>query len=723
MNSLNSRNSLSADVPLAEVEWIPVARRPALQRLGLHRLEDLLQHFPRRHEDRTRFDRLPQKGESEAVCLHAVILKTRTQRFGGWRQCFEAQMEAADAGPLADRWTCRWFHSPYLHKMLGAGDRLIVYGRTKIKRGTVFMDHPEFEVLEEEKNASLHFGRITPIYPAGEGLSSRVLRTLIHRALQEVDPGTLQSWLPEEAFPPSSPPPPESRLQSLRDLHFPDSWQALQAARPQLVLEEFFLLQARLWFRRLTESRRPAAVKAENPPLLQDFWQQLPFELTPGQREVWADISQDLASPHPMRRLLQGDVGSGKTVVAAAAAVQTIAAGWQAAFMAPTQILAEQHHRTLSKWLTPLGIRVGLFTGSRREVHGPEAVADAFTLEADPAPLLECDLLVGTHALLFSKAPIHRLGLAIIDEQHKFGVLQRERLVARGSAPDVLVMSATPIPRTLTETLHGDLDVSLLRGRPAQRGRVLTAVRARERLPAIIDFLRKELDAGRQIFIVYPLIEESDKIGAKAATIEVENWKMHLAPATVEVLHGKIPPDEKERLMVRFSEGDFSVLVSTTVIEVGVDIPNATVMLIEDAERFGLAQLHQLRGRIGRGPHKSWCILLAGDSALENGGEGWAKLQVLEKTEDGFAIAEADWDLRGPGDLTGTAQSGLPPLLLGNLKSDAHLMHQAREMAQRLFQSDPELALPRHERLRHWLRQAELPPAHNPHGAPLKPVN
>ena len=693
-------NALPAETPLEALEWIPPGRRPALSRLGLHHLQDVLQHYPRRHEDRTRFDHLPQQGDGETVCLYGVITKTRTQRLAGWRPCFEAQMESVEGGPLAGRWTCRWFHSPYLNKMLGAGDRLIIYGKTKFKRGVVLIDHPEFEVLEEESTESLHFGRITPVYPAGEGISSRVLREIIHRALGEVDPASLRTLLPEA-------PVGLDRWEALRQLHFPESWETLGAARPRLILEEFFLLQARLFFRKQRESQRAASVKPEHPPLLQEFLERLPFAFTEGQEEVWREISRDLAAPRPMRRLLQGDVGSGKTVVAAAAAVQTIAAGWQAAFMAPTQILAEQHHRTLSAWLTPLGLRVGLFTGSRREVVGPADAPDSFTLYQESADLPDCDLLVGTHALLFAKAPVRQLGLVIIDEQHKFGVMQRQRLIERGTAPDVLVMSATPIPRTLTETVHGDLEVSLLRGRPAQRGRVITAVRRRDRLPAIIEFLHGELSAGRQLFIVYPLIEESEKLGAKAATVEVENWKKCLAPAHVEVLHGRIPPEEKERLMLRFAAQEFGVLVSTTVIEVGVDIPNATVMLIEDAERFGLAQLHQLRGRIGRGPYKSWCILLAGESAEAEDSAGWSKLGVLEKTSDGFEIAEADWALRGPGDMIGTAQSGLPPLRLGDLRRDAALMTQARERAAQLFQIDPALAQARHGRLRQWLQNQE----------------
>lgn len=672
--------------PLKDIEWIPPKKVPALHRLGLRSLEDLLLHLPRRHEDRRKFDRLPQVDSFTPVCLHGKVLKTSAKRFGGWRQCFESELEAGDEGALTDRWTCRWFNSNYLSKIILTGDEVVVFGRTKTKSGRLFMDHPEFEVLEKDQDSSIHFGRITPVHPAGEGVSARLLRSLIHRALQETDLSNLRSCFPD--FLANQPPVCElPRLaEAIESMHFPEEFVSLEAARPRLVLEEFFLLQTRLLYRREMEKGRAGSAKPRGSDLVRQFVAGLPFALTNGQKEVLREITTDLAAQTPMLRLLQGDVGSGKTVVATIAALQTIAAGWQAAFMAPTQILAEQHFRTLQRWLAPLGVSVGLFTSARKEVHDSAEL----TLSNSGGESTNCDLLVGTHALLYESVPIRNLGLVIIDEQHKFGVLQRERLVKRGEAPDLLVMSATPIPRTLTETLHGDLDVSLLRGRPAERGKITTVVRQVSALKKITAFLREQLEQGRQAFIVYPLIDESEQLSAKAAASESKKWRSALAPFGVELLHGRLPAEEKDSLMRRFAAGDFSVLVSTTVIEVGVDIPNATVMLIENAERFGLAQLHQMRGRIGRGAHDSWCILVTGQDSPD----AEERLSTLVRSSDGFEIAEADWTYRGPGDITGTAQSGLPPLVVGDLRRDATLMHTARELARQIFEAEPGLEDP-----------------------------
>jgi ATP-dependent DNA helicase RecG len=372
--------------------------------------------------------------------------------------------------------------------------------------------------------------------------------------------------------------------------------------------------------------------------------------------------------------------------------IQAHESGWQAALMAPTQILAEQHYLNFRRILDPLRIPVVLRTSSRREdsVKAP----DLF----EPSPSGPA-LVVGTHALLFDGAEFEKLGLVVIDEQHKFGVLQRTKLIERADAPDVLVMTATPIPRTITQTLYGDLDVSILKHRPSGRGRIVTAVREVGRLPAIIDFLRGEIAAGRQAYIVYPLIEESEKLEVKAATAEFEKWRTLLAPATVGIVHGRIDAEAKESVMRDFREGRLSVLVATTVIEVGVDVPNATIMIIEEAGRFGLSQMHQLRGRIGRGPEKSWCILLH-DGAT---GPALEKLEVLEKTSDGFEIAEADLQLRGPGDILGTAQTGLPSLGLGDLLRDADIMAEARRVAQEVLAADPELRNPAHGLMRDYV--------------------
>jgi ATP-dependent DNA helicase RecG len=438
--------------------------------------------------------------------------------------------------------------------------------------------------------------------------------------------------------------------------------------------------------RRTEAHARMSAAHSGPGELMEKFLRSLPFELTGAQKKVIAEIRRDMESKFPMNRLLQGDVGSGKTVVAIAAILLAVEAGYQAAFMAPTQILAEQHYAVLRRWLEPLGVKLSIRTAVRQE--------ESFL------PLVEgdenADVIIGTHALLYEKVSFLNLGLVVIDEQHKFGVAQRARLTSREPAPDVLVMTATPIPRTITMTVYGDLDVSTLDEMPRGRGKIITAVRDSAKLGEVLSFLRKELEAGRQLYVVYPLIEESEKLEAKAAAAEFERWRERLHPYTCELLHGRIPGPEKQEIMERFRRGRTKALISTTVIEVGVDVANATVMLIESAERFGLAQLHQLRGRIGRGEHKSYCILLTSEPSPEAA----AKLEVLEKTTDGFEVAEADWVMRGPGDLLGTAQSGLPALKIGDLRKDAQLMKRARTSAMSIFEMDPGLEWSENQRFR-----------------------
>jgi ATP-dependent DNA helicase RecG len=400
-----------------------------------------------------------------------------------------------------------------------------------------------------------------------------------------------------------------------------------------------------------------------------------------------------------MSRLLQGDVGSGKTVVAVAAMLLAVEAGYQAALMAPTQVLAEQHYSVLRAWLEPLGIRVALRTGARQEESGPLPLFEVSPNggngnrangQSSEAP----NIVVGTHALLYDSVQFSNLGFVVIDEQHKFGVAQRARLTERKPAPDVLVMTATPIPRTVTMTVYGDLDVSVIDEMPRNRGKIVTAVRDQSKLPEVLTFIRGQLERGRQLYVIYPLIDESEKLDAKAAAVEYEQWRERLHPFRCELLHGRIAAADKQTIMDRFRRGETQALISTTVIEVGIDVSNATMMLIENAERFGLAQLHQLRGRIGRGEHKSYCILLTSDETPET----VAKLGVLEKTTNGFEIADADWEMRGPGDLLGTAQSGLPPLKLGDLRRDADLMKLARSVALKILEKDSRLRRPENKR-------------------------
>ena len=695
--------------PLGELAWLMPQRVRQLERFGLTTVEDLLTHFPRRYEDRRQFDTFPRDEAERPVCLCGTVTKTAAKRFGGWKRMFEVTL--ADAGEdgghaLTGVVVCRWFNVHFVQKMIATGHRLVVFGRPKRRGKQIVIDHPEFETVEDDAEESIHLKRIVPIHPATEGITSRMLRSWIHRLLAELGTG--------ERFPS---PLPEALVgmpyvEALRGIHFPESWEALQAAKRELVLAEFFQMQLYVAAKRAETVLRPGEAHCGPGRLVQSMLKNLPFPLTGAQKRAIGEIRGDLATAHPMNRLLHGDVGSGKTIVALSAMLLAVEAGYQAALMAPTQILAEQHFLNFKRLLEPLGVRIALRTGARQEETAlplfderawSEAIRDGDSakrtelLRRDDEP----EIIVGTHALLYDGMRFARLGLVVIDEQHKFGVMQRAALMRQPVLPDVLVMTATPIPRTLTMTVFGDLDVSTLDELPANRGKIITAARDVTKLPDAITFIRKHLDEGRQVYVVYPLIDESAKLEAKAAAAEYEKWKTAFAPFRCELLHGRVPPEEKDAVMERFRKNESQVLVATTVIEVGIDVPNATIMLIENAERFGLAQLHQLRGRVGRGRHKSYCILIhAADTP-----EGLEKMKTMEGTSDGFAIAEADLRLRGPGDLLGTAQSGLPPLKLGDVIADADLMRIARKAAMGLFAADPQLARPEHRRYRKMLAE------------------
>jgi ATP-dependent DNA helicase RecG len=662
----------------------------ALKRLGIETVENLLTHFPRRHEDRTEFPQFPREESDVSMCLCGEVIKTSVRRFGGWKKIFEATLEESNPNALSEPLVCRWFNLHYVQKMIATGQRMVVFGKPRLRGKRICIDHPEFEIIENDDEISIHFRRITPIYPATEGLSQRVLRSMIHRLLSELSPGhgALQTLAPANLVH-------GERSEAIRAIHFPESWEARDAAREHLVLSEFFTMQMLIASRRADASVRRGVKHSGARVLLDRFLGSLPFELTAAQSRVIDEIGRDLVADQPMNRLLQGDVGSGKTVAAIAAMLLAVESGYQAALMAPTQILAEQHYDILRGWLEPLGVRIALRTAARQEETGPLPLFNRVRDSVREEP----QIVIGTHALLYERVSFANLGLVVIDEQHKFGVAQRARLSAREPAPDVLVMTATPIPRTLTMTIYGDLDVSTIDEMPRNRGKIVTAVRDQSKLGEVLIFLRTELEAGRQLYVIYPLIDESDKLDLKAAAAEYELWRGRLHPFRCDLLHGRIPAPEKQEIMERFRHGETNALISTTVLEVGIDVPNATVMLIENAERFGLAQLHQLRGRIGRGEHKSYCILLTS----AQGKEGSAKLAVLEKTTDGFQVAEADWELRGPGDLLGTAQSGLPALKIGNLKMDAHLMRRARAAAVSVLERDPRLEQTENQRFRHLI--------------------
>ncbi len=687
--------ALSLATPLGELGWLPVPRVRALERFGLLTVEDLLLHFPHRHEDRRQFDAFPREAGIEAVCVCGRVTGVSTRRFGR-RKMVEVTLEEEGGHALSARLTLRWFNLHYITKMIATGHRVVVYGKPKRSGKRIVMDHPEFEVLEEEDADahSVHLRRIVPIHPATEGISTRLLRGWIDRLLRELAPSApLPHPLPHEltGLP---------YFDALRTFHFPENWEALHSARRELVLAEFFEIQLFIARRRSLHQSQPGAAHCGKGDWLAAFLKQLPFPLTQAQKRALNEIRFDLRSTRPMNRLLHGDVGSGKTVVALGAMLLAAEAGFQTALMAPTQILAEQHYLNFRRWLEPLGIRLALRTGSRKTGNSLPL------FDATPGEGGQPQIVVGTHALLYEGAGLSQPGLIVIDEQHKFGVLQRNALMQGETTPDLLVMTATPIPRSLTMTLYGDLDLSVLDERPAHRGEIVTAARRADKLPEIIAFIRKQLERGRQAFIVYPLIDASARLEAKAAVDEFAKWEAAFAPFRCELLHGRLSSEAKEAAMERFRTNQSQLLIATTVVEVGIDVPNANIMLIENAERFGLAQLHQLRGRIGRGTHRSYCILI---HAAETP-EAEEKMATLEATTDGFLIAEADLRLRGPGDLLGANQSGRLPTRLGNLLSDADLMALARNAATTLFVADPELKKPENRPFRDLLSRREALP-------------
>lgn len=667
---------LALDTSLTEVPGAKVDRKMSegLAKMGLSTVGDLLQHYPRRHEDRTRFDVFPETPTEQAVCLHVEVVDCQN-RFGRGRgrRWFEATVEPVGGlNALGNRIILRWFNLAYIQKIITVGHQLVLFGQPKWSGKKLVIDHPDFEIVDGDPGtAEAHMGRIVPIYPLVSGVSQKPLRTLAHHVLEGTPDEAIPDWLPAGADRSGL-----TRAAAIRAMHYPRSLEELEPARRYLALEEFTQLQIILQRRRSEQRSEGGKVHAAGDQLLQAFLSNLPFSPTGAQDRTIGEIRQDLGSDIPMVRLLQGDVGAGKTLVAAAAILLVVEAGFDAALMAPTQILAEQHFLTFQDWLEPLGIEVKLKTGSR------ESGGDLPLFSGGGGGY--GTLTVGTHALIHDSEEFpNGLGLAVIDEQHKFGVDQRQALINRGDRPDVLVMTATPIPRTLALAFYGDLDVSVLDELPPGRGKIVTGIRLTSQSEDAAKFLGDQLSEGRQAYVVYPLIEESDKLKAGAATVEFERWQKLLPDARLVLLHGRMTGEEKDAVMEQFRSGAADVLVSTTVIEVGVDVPNANVMLIYNAERFGLAQLHQLRGRIGRGEHKSFCVLMIDPEATD----AKERLHILEETRDGFRIADEDLRQRGQGEVLGTQQSGLPDLRFAEYVGDSLLVEKARALAEEMLDS------------------------------------
>jgi ATP-dependent DNA helicase RecG len=685
---------LTLSSSVRELPGVGVERAGQLERLKVFTVEDLLLHKPHRYEDRRHFISIAELKLKEPATVRGKIVAQGLKIFRkGTRSIFEFVLDDGTA-----RLHCRWWNLPFMEKFFRVGDEVMVFGKpNSIRPRTI--DHPETEVLEPGEDASIHLDRIVPIYPLTEGLPQRTLRSLVWRALLQcgemfvepvqVEADKLKLVAAENSEPdktatlnlqPSIPLP--SRANAVHMLHFPEEMSDASIARRRLAFDELFALQLELQKRRRTLEQNAEALPCRGTnALMRPFLAALGFKLTDAQTRVLKEIRQDMGGAVPMRRLLQGDVGSGKTAVAACSALMALESGFNVALMAPTEILAEQHFRNFTRWLEPLGVRVELMTGARKTVEASEmkvASPKAATRSGSPTTAFNSQLFIGTHALITPSFDMSRLGLVIIDEQHKFGVSQREQLVRKGRYPHLLVMTATPIPRTLGLTLYGDLDSSVIDELPANRGRIRTFVRSHEQLPKVHEFIRGKLSEGRQAYVVYSRVDVADtEAGIKAVTAEFTQLQKEFAAKRVGLLHGRLSSREKEAVMEDFRANKISVLLATSVIEVGVDVPNATVMVIENAEQFGLAQLHQLRGRVGRGAHESFCILVA-NLKTENAAQ---RLRVMEKTTDGFEIAEADLQLRGPGELLGGAQSGLPPFRFADLRGDRDLVELAREQA------------------------------------------
>ncbi len=689
---------------LMYMKGVGPARADVLAVKGLETIEDLLHYAPFRYEDRSNLKPISGLAPGEMATVITEVGSARVMRLGRRKLgIFEARFRDGSGGRLLGK----WFHGEYLESLLVPGLKVALYGKVELDTYTaeLMMMHPEFEVLqgdEDDEESRLHTGRVVPIYEAAGKITTRVFRRLVHQALSRIGP--LDDPLPASVRERQSL---MDRWPAIRELHFPAEGEDLRLlnafrsrAQFRLIFEEFFWLECGLTLKRaraktetgiafdLTERAR-AKIKT-----------MLPFKPTAAQKRVLGEIARDMAAGHPMNRLLQGDVGSGKTLVAAEAAVIAIENGYQVVVLAPTEILAAQHYFYFRNLFQPLGYVPVLLTGSntaREKSQIKKLIAAGLARVA-----------IGTHALLEEDVEFHKLGLAIIDEQHRFGVMQRLKLRRKGAYPDVLVMTATPIPRTLALTIYGDLDTSVLDEMPPGRKPIVTRHVTEDRIELVWSFLKQQIGHGRQAYVVYPVIEESETQAMKAASKMHKHLDEHVFPGGhVGLLHGRLKAGEKEEVMRRFKNGELEILVSTTVIEVGVDVPNANVMVIEQAERFGLAQLHQLRGRIGRGSEQSYCVLVTG-RMNELGRE---RIRTLVGSTDGFHIADMDLKLRGPGEFFGTRQSGLPGLSIANIIRDQEILEMAREEAERFVGHPPSTEILRRAvgYLReHWQRRYGL---------------
>lgn len=697
VNDIHRKNLATA---IQQLKGVGPKLVEAFQRLGVTTIEDALYLLPHRYEDRRELRRVENLRPGRTEVFEAIVLSATNSATRGGRQQYEVV-----AGDETGTVVLKWFHfnQLWMKKAWRPGRRGIFTGEISQFGQRREILHPEVEWISAEDDIKAvmardpaTYGRIVPVYPLTEGLHQKTMRHIMKQAVDEfaenidtiIDPDILTR---HHLL---------SLADAVREAHFPSAETSFDVlnrgatpAHHTLVFDEFFFLELGLALKRRGFTMEEGIAFEVNHKYTRPLLKMLPFTLTHAQRRVLSEIKEDMMAPFPMHRLVQGDVGSGKTMVALLAALVAVENGCQVAIMAPTEILAEQHYLNIHALCENLDVRVILLTASHKGKDRQTLLEQVSSGAAD--------IIIGTHAVIQEKVEFHRLGLGIIDEQHRFGVLQRGILKKKGENPDILVMTATPIPRTLAMTVFGDLSLSVIDELPPGRTPIETRIIAESRRHQVYGQIRDEVAKGRQAYIIYPLVEESDKSDLKAAVQMAEELQKSAFPRlVVGVLHGRLKPEEKESVMASFKAGEIHILVATTVIEVGIDVPNATIMVIEHAERFGLSQLHQLRGRVGRSIHQSHCILIASDKLSD---DGVKRLRVMEATTDGFRIAEADLEIRGPGDFLGTRQAGLPDFRVASILRDGRVLEEARREAFTLVERDPELKLPEHQKMKQEL--------------------
>ena len=674
---------MTLSTPVSQIPRVGPAYEKKLQKMGITQVRDLLFHFPRTYEDFSHITPITKVEAGNVYCVAGKILEIKEMRTYRKRVSLITAIIEDESGAIK----VLWFNQPYLADSLKPKDQVYLAGKVVRDKDGIYFASPIHEKADEGKNLT-HLGRIVPVYPETIGVSSRWLRSIIKMVLAQMKevPETLpQEILKERAFEPIQ--------KALWHIHFPDSMEQALHASKRFSFEHLFYILLFI----LSERKKIATIKAPaipfEPEMMKRFTDKLPFQLTDDQKKAAWYILKDMGKPRPMNRLLQGDVGSGKTVVAAMAMLSAVKAGYQAALLAPTEILTQQHHKTVAQVLTPFKITIGLLTGKTDRLISPKLPNDY--IEISRTKLLEkvknneVQVLIGTHSLIQDKVKFGKLALVVVDEQHRFGVKQRANLLHKTTLiPHLLSMTATPIPRTLAMTLYGDLDLTLITQLPKGRKKIVTQVIAKAQRAKAYEAVRNQIQEGRQAFVICPRIERTEKspkdIEIKTVKEEYEKLSKEIFPELrLEMLHGKMPSTEKERVMRNFKYGKIDILVSTSVVEVGVDIPNASIMLIEGADHFGLAQLHQFRGRVGRADHQSYCFLFCESNSYM----ARQRLKAMEQLSSGFELAERDLKLRGPGDFAGTKQWGIPDFAMRHL-TDLELVEQARESAKAILEKD-----------------------------------